>query len=97
MSHLFAGTLGTLCNLSYHDLFAVGLGSYDFLRQRMGLICLYSIKNTTHPEYSFTTESGVMSLDFHPSSPALLAVGLYDGTYLYFIKYLKLKFINNNF
>jgi dynein intermediate chain 1 len=47
----------------------------------MGLICLYSIKNTTHPEYSFTTESGVMSLDFHPSSPALLAVGLYDGTY----------------
>ena len=51
----------------------------------MGLICLYSIKNTTHPEYSFITESGVMSLDFHPSSPALLAVGLYDGTYLILI------------
>jgi len=48
----------------------------------MGLICLYSIKNTTHPEYSFITESGVMSLVFHPSSPALLAVGLYDGTVL---------------
>jgi len=38
-------------NPRYPDLFAVGLGSYDFLRQRMGLICLYSIKNTTHPEY----------------------------------------------
>ena len=48
----------------------------------MGLVCLYSIKNTNHPEYAFNTESGVMSLDFHPQSPALLAVGLYDGTVL---------------
>jgi len=48
------------------------------------LICLYSLKNTTHPEYSFTTEAGVMTLDFHPKSAALLAVGLYDGTVLVF-------------
>ena len=45
----------------------------------MGLICLYSLKNTAHPEYSFTTEKGVMCLDFHPTSAALIAVGLYDG------------------
>lgn len=69
-------------NPKYKDLFALGLGSYEFMRQKMGLVCLYSIKNTNHPEYSFNTESGVMSLDFHPSSPALLAVGLYDGTVL---------------
>ena len=50
----------------------------------MGLICLYSLKNTTHPEYSFNTDAGVMALDFHPKSPALLAVGLYDGTVLVF-------------
>jgi len=48
----------------------------------MGLICLYSIKNTTHPEYSYTTEAGVMSIDFHPTSAGLIAVGLYDGTVL---------------
>jgi dynein intermediate chain 1, axonemal len=48
----------------------------------MGLICLYSLKNTLHPDYSYSTESGVMSLDFHPESAALLAVGLYDGTVL---------------
>ena len=66
----------SLCwNPRYPDLFAVGLGSYDFLRQRTGLICLYSLKNTTYPEYSFSTESGVMCLDFHPNSPALIAVG----------------------
>lgn len=48
----------------------------------MGLICLYSLKNTTHPEYAYSCEAGVMCLDFHPSSPSLLAVGLYDGTVL---------------
>lgn len=48
----------------------------------MGLIALYSLKNTTHPEYSFSCEAGVMCLDFHPSQASLLAVGLYDGTVL---------------
>ena len=44
------------------------------------LICVYTLKNVGHPEYTFTMESGVMSLDFHPQHPALLAVGCYDGT-----------------
>jgi dynein intermediate chain 1 len=67
-------------NPRYKDLFAVGYGSYDFLKQSTGLICCYTIKNPTWPEYSFQTESGVMCIDFHPLHPALLAVGLYDGT-----------------
>jgi dynein intermediate chain 1 len=67
-------------NPKYKDLFAVGYGSYDFLKQSTGLICCYTIKNPTWPEYSFQTESGVMCIDFHPHHPALLAVGLYDGT-----------------
>ena len=64
----------------YRDLFCVGYGNYSFIQQSTGLICCYTIKNPTWPEYHFTTESGVMSLDFHPLYPALLAVGLYDGT-----------------
>jgi dynein intermediate chain 1 len=32
------------------------------------------------PEYVFATDSGVMSVDFHPQHASLLAVGLYDGT-----------------
>lgn len=71
-------------NPRYRDLFAVGYGSYDFLKQHTGLICCYTIKNPIWPEYQFQTESGVMCLDFHPQNPALLAVGLYDGTVMVF-------------
>ena len=71
-------------NPRYKDLFAVGYGSYDFLKETSGLICCYTIKNPTWPEYSFSTESGVMCLDFHPKFPALIAVGLYDGTVMVF-------------
>lgn len=70
-------------NPRYPDLFALSLGSYDFLKQRMGVICLYSLKNTANPEITYSNnEAGVMCLDFHPNSAALLAVGLYDGTVL---------------
>eukprot|EP01006_Ploeotia_vitrea_P040276 TRINITY_DN66418_c11_g1_i5.p1 TRINITY_DN66418_c11_g1~~TRINITY_DN66418_c11_g1_i5.p1 ORF type:complete len:683 (+),score=390.47 TRINITY_DN66418_c11_g1_i5:191-2239(+) len=67
-------------NPKYADLFAVGYGSYDFMKQGPGLVCCYSLKNTSHPEFVFTTESGVMCMDFHPHFSSLLAVGLYDGT-----------------
>ena len=71
-------------NPRYKDLFVVGYGSYDFFSQKSGLICCYTIKNHTWPEYSFTTESGVMCLDFNENQPALLAVGCYDGTVMVF-------------
>ena len=69
-------------NPEYHDLFAVGYGSFDFIKQMSGLICCYSLKNPSHPEYTFTTDSGVMCLDFHPQHSSLLVVGLYDGSVL---------------
>eukprot|EP00928_Gymnodinium_smaydae_P053786 TRINITY_DN376_c0_g3_i1.p1 TRINITY_DN376_c0_g3~~TRINITY_DN376_c0_g3_i1.p1 ORF type:complete len:666 (+),score=163.88 TRINITY_DN376_c0_g3_i1:64-2061(+) len=69
-------------NPRYNDLCAVGFGSYDFLRQGSGVICCYSLKNTRFPEYVFNTDAGVCSLDWHPLHPAVLAVGLYDGTVL---------------
>jgi len=71
-------------NPRYKDLFAVSYGSYDFLKQTSGLICCFTIKNPTWPEYTFTTESGVMCIDFHPNCPALIAVGCYDGTVMVF-------------
>ncbi|KAF4321612.1 hypothetical protein BBO99_00000751 [Phytophthora kernoviae] len=69
-------------NPRFGDLFAIGFGSYDFLKQGSGVVCCYSLKNASHPEFTFTTESGVMCLDFHPQHAALLAVGCYDGTVL---------------
>ncbi|XP_028411720.1 dynein intermediate chain 2, ciliary-like [Dendronephthya gigantea] len=70
-----------LCwNHKYHDLFVVGHGSYDFLKQTRGMICFYSLKNPSYPEYIFQTESGVMCLDVHPEHSNLVAVGFYDGS-----------------
>lgn len=38
-------------NPKYHDMFAVGFGSYDFGKKKSaGSICLFSIKNTNYPE-----------------------------------------------
>eukprot|EP00741_Cyanophora_paradoxa_P015118 tig00020848_g14589.t1 len=71
-------------NTEYNDLFAVGYGSYDFMKQGSGLICCFSLKNPSHPEYMFTTESGVMCLDWHKQHSSLLAVGCYDGTVMVF-------------
>ena len=68
--------------VQYEDMFAIGYGSYDFLKPTSGLICIFSLANPTYPEYSFTTDSGVLSIDFHPQHANLLAVGLYDGTVL---------------
>jgi dynein intermediate chain 1 len=67
-------------NPVYPDMFAVGYGSYDFMRQGSGMVCCFSLKNTSHPEYIFPTESGVMCIDFHPHHQSLVAVGCYDGT-----------------
>jgi len=69
-------------NPKYDDLFAVGFGSYDFLKQGPGLICCYSLKNSRFPEFTYPTDSGVCCLDWHAKEPAMLAVGLYDGTVL---------------
>jgi len=67
-------------NPRYPDMFAVAYGSYDFMKQGSGLVCVYSLKNVRYPEFLFTLESGAVSIDWHPDRPALLAVGCYDGT-----------------
>uniref|UniRef100_A0A6I8NLR2 Dynein axonemal intermediate chain 1 n=1 Tax=Ornithorhynchus anatinus TaxID=9258 RepID=A0A6I8NLR2_ORNAN len=66
-------------NPKYKDLFAVGHGSYDFLKQNRGMILLYTLKNPSFPEFIFGCESGIMCLDMHADHPYLIAVGQYDG------------------
>ncbi|XP_064903116.1 dynein axonemal intermediate chain 1 [Columba livia] len=66
-------------NPKYKDLFAVGYGSYNFMKQGKGMLLLYTMKNPSFPEYIFRTESGIMCLDFHNDYPYLVAVGFYDG------------------
>ncbi|CAL8337951.1 unnamed protein product [Lota lota] len=69
-----------LCwNKNYQDLFAVGMGSYDFSKQGHGVLLLYTLKNSTCPEYIYPTSSGIMCLHIHDRLSHLVAVGFYDG------------------
>jgi len=80
-----AKNVTSICwNPVYTDLFAVGYGSYEFIEKKQqrktGLICCYTLKNTSHPEYMFSCESGVMTVAFNKDHPALLCCGMYDGS-----------------
>ncbi|KAK0136358.1 Dynein intermediate chain 1, axonemal [Merluccius polli] len=70
-----------LCwNKNYPDLFAVGMGSYDFSKQgHGGVLLLYTLKNSTCPEYVYPTGVGIMCLHIHERLSHLVAVGFYDG------------------
>ncbi|XP_054842127.1 dynein axonemal intermediate chain 1 [Eublepharis macularius] len=69
-----------LCwNPKYKDLFIVGHGSYDFVKQSRGMLLLYTLKNPSFPEYIFNSESGIMCADVHVDHPYLIVVGFYDG------------------
>jgi dynein intermediate chain 1 len=76
---------GLCWNTQHRDLFAVSLGSYDFTRQSTGVVCVYSLKNPSSPDYVYQAESGVMCLDFNSTKAvSMLACGLYDGSILVF-------------
>lgn len=40
---------------------------------------MWSLKNPSFPEYISHAQNGIMTLDFHPSRPYLIVVGLTDG------------------
>jgi dynein intermediate chain 1 len=61
-------------NPHYLDLFAVGYESYDFMSQGSGLICCFSLKTPSHPEYSLNTETGPRP---HPLSLLPLCFSVY--------------------
>ncbi|XP_028261461.1 dynein, axonemal, intermediate chain 1, paralog 2 isoform X2 [Parambassis ranga] len=69
-----------LCwNSKYQDMFAVGMGSYDFSNQGHGMVAFYTLKNPSYPEYIYATNSSVLCLDIHEQHSFLVAVGFYDG------------------
>ncbi|CAG0916908.1 unnamed protein product [Notodromas monacha] len=90
MKKQFAIT-GICWSAHFPDLFAVSYGSYDFKNQpNRGAVCLYTLKNPSHPEYIFETACGIMCVDIHSVYPHLVAVGLHNGS----IKVFNLKLAN---
>jgi dynein intermediate chain 1 len=68
-------------NPTYPDLFAVSYGSYEFLKQSsVGGVVLYTLKNPKFPEKIVNTNCTACCLDWNFWKPAILAVGLYDGS-----------------
>ncbi|KAE8298114.1 Dynein intermediate chain 2, ciliary [Larimichthys crocea] len=67
-------------NKKYQDLFAAGMGSYDFSNQGRGMLIFHTLKNPSFPEYIYPTNSGVLCLDIHEQHSYLVAVGFYDGS-----------------
>ena len=64
----------------FKDFFAVGFGSYEFLKAGGGAVACYTLKNSSHPDIVFKSDSGVMCLQFQPDNPNWIAVGFYDGS-----------------
>ena len=46
---------------------------------RLGVVCVFSLKNASYPEYVCYAPCGVMSVDIHPTHPHMLVVGLANG------------------
>jgi len=44
-----------------------------------GVVCVFSLKNPSYPEYLCHASAGVTAVDIHPHHPHMLAVGLSDG------------------
>ena len=62
------------------DLLAVGYGSLQYASGlQPGLLLLWSFHNCAFPHRVLPTAASVLCLDFSPSSPHLLAVGLASG------------------
>ncbi|ORZ31461.1 WD40-repeat-containing domain protein [Catenaria anguillulae PL171] len=67
-------------NPACRDLFAVAYGSLSFAKQGPGVLCCFSLKNPSFPEFVFQLPTGVLCIDIHPRRPHLIAAGLYDGS-----------------
>ena len=61
------------------DFMAVGYGSHSFMNDKGGLLCFYTLKNPSFPEFIFSAESGISSLDSNTDDFNLVAVGFYSG------------------
>jgi len=71
---------GMCWNPKYPDLFAVTYGGFKASKLKKGLLCLFSIKNPTFPDYVYHLEKSAMCVDINPEEPNLIAVGFQDGS-----------------
>ena len=67
-------------NPKYSDMFAMSYGSYEFMKQSLGMLAVYSLKNSKSPEILLQADSTICCIDWNKEYPALIAAGMYDGS-----------------
>ena len=45
----------------------------------IGMVCMFSLKNPSYPEYVCVAPCGVMCIDINPSHPHMIVAGLVSG------------------
>ncbi|XP_075157352.1 dynein intermediate chain at 61B [Haematobia irritans] len=68
---------------SNNDILAVAYGIYSYQAAKLpetGEVCVWSIKNPCDPERYYFYNYPVVSVEFSPYMPNLLAIGLFDGS-----------------
>jgi dynein intermediate chain 1 len=66
--------------MNFEDLVCVGYGTLEYLKQQKGMICLFSFKNPSHPEYIIDTAASVTCLHVHPHHDGYVVAGFTDGS-----------------
>lgn len=64
------------------DILAIGYGYYTATSGELpktGSVFIWNIKNPVNPEKMYTFSAPVVTVEFSPFTPQLLAIGLYDG------------------
>ncbi|CAG9854716.1 unnamed protein product [Phyllotreta striolata] len=67
-------------NPANKGILAVGYGKFYFHDNVTGLILIWNIKNPVQPERKYSFQQPVTTLQFSKGTPALLAVGFYNGS-----------------
>ena len=52
---------------------------YEQDTETQGVVCVFSLKNPSYPEYLCIAQSGVLCIDIHPQHPHMLVAGLSNG------------------
>ncbi|KAM7356659.1 dynein axonemal intermediate chain 4 [Cochliomyia hominivorax] len=75
------------------DILAVGYGTFNTMcgvLPKTGSVYIWNIKNPVNAERMYTFQAPVVTVEFSPFTPQLLAIGLYDGSvYVYDISNLE--------
>ena len=53
--------------------------SKQMTKSSSGMACVFSLKNTTYPEFICLSRCAILCIDVNPYHPHMLAAGLLDG------------------